>query len=347
MALNDHAAPPAEERWGPREVALLLALAGMWGLSFTFIKVAVAEVTPLWIVATRVLVGGALLAAAVRLRALRVPWGDRPFLLHLLVLAVATNLVPWTAVAWAQQFIPSGLTAVVNALVPVASLAIAVGVGQERLWATRAVGMALAVVGATVVASDELGAPESATAVLVIVAATVAYGGSAVYAKRHVSGRHPPLVVAFGQVAWSAVLVTPVAALTGPVPLPGRIGDTALLSLLGLGVLGTGLAFLTFYTLVERVGATGATTVTYLIPVVGVTAGVLFLDEALTLAIVAGTALILVGVALTNRRPPTRAGPGHATVAGPGEGEAVRPAPVAAPAGPPTRSSARGSRRSA
>ncbi len=292
--------PRTSSAFAPRDLGLLFSLAAMWGLSFLFIKVAVADVTPLWIVAARVTLGGVLLAVIVRLRGVEIPrervvWG------HLLVLALVTNMIPWVGIAWAQQFLPSGVTAMTNSLTPIATLTVAVAIGQESLTTRRLAGLAIAVAGTLVVVASELGTPERAVALVVAVSATLMYGAGAVYARHFVTGRVRPLATAFGQLAWSVVILVPLAAATGPAPLPGRVSLTAIGSLAALGIFGTGLAFLVFYVLMERVGATNATLVTYLIPVVGVTAGIVVLGERFGANVPVGGALIIAGVWLAQR----------------------------------------------
>jgi drug/metabolite transporter (DMT)-like permease len=258
-------------------------------------------VSPAWIVAIRTGVGGAVLVVLLRVRGRPWPRGATMWR-HLLVLAVLGNAVPWGAVAWAQQSIPSGLSAVVNSLVPLSTLVVAAAVGVERLSVRRVFGLLAALAGTAVVVAGEVGAPERTVAVIVVAAATLLYGSTAVYAKRYVSDRLPALSVAAGQVLLACVVTLPVAAVLGPTPRVTALSAGAVWSLLALGAVGTGLAFLLFYLLIERVGATSTTMVTYLIPVVGVAAGWLLLGERLGPNVLVGAVLILVGVTLAQRQ---------------------------------------------
>lgn len=292
------------------DLGLFVALALTWGLSFVFIKTAVAEVSPLWIVAVRTIVGATVLLVILRLRGRTLPrdprvWG------HLVVLAIIGNTVPWAGVAWAQQFIPSGLTSVVNSLVPASTLAIAAGIGLERLTRHRIIGLVLAMTGTVIVVAGELGAPGGAAAILVVVIATTLYGASAVYTKRFVSDRHPPLVLATGQVLAAAVMILPVAWIVGPTPAWSTLSGGVVGSLAALGALGTGMAFLLFYVLIARVGATNATMVTYVTPVIGLVAGWLLLDERFGGNVIIGAAVIIVGIWLAQRQ----VAPAHADAA--------------------------------
>jgi drug/metabolite transporter (DMT)-like permease len=298
--------PDVRSTFAPRDVGLLASLAAMWGLSFLFIKVAVPVVAPLWIVAARCLVGALVLLVVLRIRGTALPRGARVWR-DLTILAALGNAVPWGLMAWATQFLPSGLVAVVNALAPTSTLVIAILVGLEAPSLRRAAGLVLALCGTAIAVSSNLGAPGTVLAVLAVVLATVCYGAGTVYAKQRVSGNHPPLAIATGQVLMAALLAIPVAAITAPWPDVSAITPAIAGSLVALGVFGTGAAFLAFYTLIARVGATNSILVTYLIPVVALLAGAVVLGEPLTLVVAVGTALTIGGVWLAQRERRTTA----------------------------------------
>jgi drug/metabolite transporter (DMT)-like permease len=286
--------------FAPRDAALLLALSGMWGLSFLFIEVALRGLNPLWIVAGRTLTGATFLNVVLRFARQPLPrsaslWG------HVALLGVLANALPWGAIAWAQQAIPSALAGILMALVPTSTLVLSVVAGQERLNFRRGVGLLLSLVGVGAAVADGLSETGRLSATLVMVAVTVVNAFGAVYAKRFVSGRAAPLTIATGQVSCAALASFVGALLVSPLPTSAALAPMVLASVTALGAFGTGAAFLAFYVLIERVGATNATLVTYLIPLVAVIAGVLLLGEQLTPQVVAGGALILAGIWLTQR----------------------------------------------
>lgn len=293
---------PTTSSFTPGDAGLFLLLTAMWGLSFLFIKVAVGAFSPLWVVALRTAVGATVLLAIVGLRGRRLPPPGRIWL-HLLVLAAIGNAVPWGAIAWAQQAIPSGLASVVNSLVPASTLLVAAATGVERLTLRRAVGLLVALGGTVVVVSGEVGAPDRFVSVLVVAAATVMYGAASVYAKRFVSGAAPALTIATGQVALAALLSLPLAVAVGPEPDLTAVSPEVVGATLALGALGTGFAFLLFYVLIDRVGPTNTTMVTYLMPVVGVIAGALVLDERFGVHVLVGGAVTVAGIWLAQRHP--------------------------------------------
>jgi drug/metabolite transporter (DMT)-like permease len=293
--------PSSPRGFGPVEAGLLLALSGMWGLSFLFVELALRELGPLWIVAGRTGVGGLVLVVLLHVRGRRLPTGLRVWG-HLAVLGILNNAVPWTALAWAQQSLPSGLAALLMAIVPTSTLLVSALVGLERITGVRMVGLLLALAGVGAIVADDLEQPGRVVAVLVVVAATLLYASGAVYAKTFVSGKLPPLVLATGQVLSAATFTLPMALLfDASRPVLGELSGTTIVAVGLLGALGTGFAFLLFYMLIERVGATNATMTTYLIPLVAIVAGAVVLGERLGLAAGIGGALIVAGIWLAQR----------------------------------------------
>ena len=296
-------APPAlsARSYGASDVALLAALSSMWGLSFLFIELALRELAPLWIVVGRTGTGGVVLLMLLALRRTAPPvrlrtWG------HLLVLGSVNNAAPWAAIAWAQQSLPSGLTALLMAVVPTSTLLVSALVGLEHITRRRLLGLILALGGVAAIVLGDLDEPGRAVAVLVVVVATLAYATGAVYAKSFVSGTVAPLPLATGQVLCATAVSIPVAlAVEGGPPAIRTLSDTTLVSIILLGALGTGLAFFVFYTLIARVGATNTTMVTYLIPLVAIVAGAIVLDERLGVPALAGGVLIVLGIWLAQR----------------------------------------------
>jgi drug/metabolite transporter (DMT)-like permease len=287
--------------FAPRDVAILVSLAMMWGLSFLFIKVAVDVVSPLWIVAARCVVGALVLVVLLRARGGRLPRGRRTWI-DLTVLAALGNALPWGLMAWATLYLPSGLVAVVNALAPTSTLVIAILAGLEAASLRRIAGLVIALGGTALAVSSSIGSPGTTLAVLAIMLATVCYGAGTVYAKQKVSGTHPPLAIATGQVLMAAAMSVPVAAVTSPFPVVSDLTPAILGSLAALGIFGTGLAFRAFYGLIASVGATNTIMVTYLIPVVALLAGAVVLGEPLTLVVIVGTALTIGGIWLAQRQ---------------------------------------------
>ena len=292
---------PSAKSYSAGDAVLLLALSSMWGLSFLFIEISLRELAPLWIVVGRTGVGGLVLLTLLAIRRTGLPnrlrtWG------HLLILGSVNNAAPWAAIAWAQQSLPSGLTALLMAVVPTSTLVVSALVGLERVTRRRLLGLVLALGGVAAIVLGDLDEPGRVLAVLVVVTATLAYAAGAVYAKSFVSGTVAPLPLATGQVMCATAVSVPVAlAVEGAPPALTTLGGATLTSVFLLGALGTGFAFFVFYTLIARVGATNTTMVTYLIPLVAIVAGAIVLDERLGVPALVGGALIVLGIWLAQR----------------------------------------------
>lgn len=290
----------------PRDALLLFLLASFWGHSFLFIKIAVmADVPPGWIVTARMLTGGLLLVLIGRLTGAVWP-RDFPTMGKLTVAGILGAALPWAGQAWAQRYLDSGLTAVLNACTPLATLGMAIAAGQERLQRNRLLGIGCAIAGTLIIIGGEVQAGRSLAALLVAALATLGYAFSAVYTRAQLSGRVGYLPAAALQLLAGGVFLAPcAAAIHGPPP--AHLEPAVLLALLALGVLGTGLAFLVFFTLLANVGATNTSMVTYIAPIIALAAGALYRGERFGSNVLLGGVVLLFGVWLVQRTPPGEA----------------------------------------
>ena len=280
-----------------------MLLAGIWGWSFLFIKVAVAGLTPSTVAALRVGLGAAVVLGFVRARNLHVPHGW-VWWRHFVVVAIAGSAIPFTLLAWGEQHISSALTAVLNASTPLFAALFAGLLLGDRLRPAQVAGLILGFVGVAVavgLAVEDL-AGAALGGELAAVAAGAGYGLAFAYSRRHLT-TIPPVVAAGGQLLTATVLLAPVAVVTsvrqGFHPTPTRAASVVL-----LGVLGTGLAYVLSYRLIADLGPTRASLVTYLIPIVAVTIGVVFLDEEFSVRLVVGGGLTIAGISLLNLTGP-------------------------------------------
>ena len=277
----------------------LFLLAGIWGWSFLLIKVAVGGMPPGAVAFTRVALGMLVLLVVVRLKRLRLPTG-RTAWRHFAVVGLFGSALPFTLLAWGEQHIASALAAVLNASTPLFAALLAAFFLGQRLRRSQSVGLLLGFIGVGVAAG--LGASELSGSSLVgevaAIAAGASYAVAIVYAKRHL-GDLSPLVAAAGQLVMATVLALPVALVT-TVREGLDLTPRRLLAVCLLGVVGTGLAYVLLYRVIADLGATMASAVTYLVPVMAVTAGLLFLHEPFHLRLVAGGVLIIGGIVLLN-----------------------------------------------
>jgi drug/metabolite transporter (DMT)-like permease len=288
-----------------RHIGLLSALAAIWGGSYLLIKYALEDLSAPMIVWARVAIAAVVLLALIRatmgggaVRGVAHELRDRPRSALLLgTLAVA---LPFTLITLGELEVPSGLTAV---LISPASLFVAMFAPwidpSERIDRRQAAGMVIGLAGvALVVGVESVQSVGELLGALAMLGAAVCYALSSFVVKRrygHLAAMQTSLV----SITVTAVVTFPLAVATLPSALPGA---RAVASVLVLGAVGTALAFVIFYKLINEVGAGRASLVSYLAPGVALFYGALLLDEAITAAAIAGLVLILGGVAIASRR---------------------------------------------
>ncbi len=284
---------------------MYLALAAVWGSSFLCMKVGLEGLAPAQVVLARVVLGAtALVVVALATRAAW-PRGVRQWG-HLAVLGVLLCVVPFLLFAWAGERVPSSLSSILNATTPLmTALASAALLPTERLTRRQRYGLALGAVGVVVVvgpwdAVRSLATAAPLTAVLACLGATACYGIGMTYLRRFVTPLGlPPVTVAVGQVGVAAVLMLLAAPVVATAPV--HLTTSAVLAMVALGALGTGLAYMWNTTVVGAWGAQRASTVTYLTPLVGVVLGVLVLGERLHWYEPVGGLLVVAGVVVAQR----------------------------------------------
>lgn len=291
---------PDGPRWLVPGAFILLGL--LWGSSFLWIKIAVdGGLGPANLVAYRMSIGALGMLVFLPFIRQSLP-RDLESLGHLAVLGLINAALPIFLISWGEQLIDSGTAAVLNSLTPIFSLIIAgLWLRTEPVTALRVMGVLLGFGGAAVLASRELGLHGDSTVLFGVAAVTIAafsYAGGASYATYRVKGTHR-YVVAGGTLLFAAIYGWIAAfALEGPqIPPSGTI-----IAVAWLGVLGSFVAYLCFFLLIERLGATMATMVTYIFPVVGVALGVIVLLEPLDARLLIGTALVVVGIIVVSLR---------------------------------------------
>ncbi|GAC1333972.1 MAG: DMT family transporter [Candidatus Dormibacteria bacterium] len=292
----------------------LTALAGIWGASFLFIKIAVREIPPIPLVFGRCL--AATVALGIYLLVTKVPMSQvlsvwRPGL----VVGIVNAALPYTLIAGAEQYVDSSLAGILNATAPLWTALLAPLFAEaDRFHPRQGIGLAMGFVG-TVILAHPTGnlLSSSFLGALAVVAATLAYAVATHYSRRHFQGV-PSQVPAFLQCAFAAVILAPLLLVSHPTHLPS-IG--AISAMLWLGVGATGVAMVISFRLIKKVGASRTIVVTYLIPPVALFWGVLFLHERPTLPVLGALALILGGVYFITHRG------GHVMATLPGDAAAA------------------------
>ncbi len=299
----------------PRDLALLCALASLWGASFMFIKVIVEEIGPVGLVFFRVCLGAVGLLVIARLRGLRfvdfrpashghgaVRWGWGAFV----VVGLLGTTLPFLLISWGEQHIPSGTAGILNATAPLFAAVLAPWFpvrGGDPLIPRQLLGLAVGFGGAALLVLSRaetagVSGREALLGELAIVLASLCYAAGGLVTRRAFAGR-PSLVPATGQTCVAVgLMAVPFAVWGRPEVMPGWdvIG-----SLLALGLGGTVLAYVFFYELIRSVGAARALMVTYLASGMSLAYGAVLLGESVTLVALAGLTLIVSGVAVVAR----------------------------------------------
>ena len=289
-----------------REWTLLTLLSILWGGSFYFVEVALADLPPFTVVWARVAIGAGVLWAALLARG-DAPQIDRRLALRMTALGLVSNAAPFSLLTWGQTTIGAGLAAVLNATTPLWTAVIAHwATTDEKLTTLKAAGVVCGVAGvATMVGPSGLGG--DAFAQLAVIGATLCYAVAALYGRGFGRRGLKPMQIAAGQLTGATLLLTPVALIAErPWTLPAP-GTDALLAVVAIGAVSTALAYLIFYRLLATAGATNLTLVTFLVPITAASLGALFLGERFDGGQILGIAVIAAGLALFDGRAPRMA----------------------------------------
>lgn len=278
----------------PKDYRDLFTLAAIWGGSFLFMHLSVAEFGPLALVEVRVGVSALFLLAVAGLRGkLGVVWRHAR---HISVAGIFASGLPFLLFNVAAQTVPAGFMAVINAMTPLFGALIARIWLRERLTRARVAGLMLGFTGIVLLVWNDLSfaAGGMGLGVLACLGASLCYGFAACYTTRYLKGVDP-IALAAGAITASALVLLPFAVYAWPsTPISGAAWAAAL----ALALLCTGLAYLIFYGLIDRVGASRSITVTFLVPLFGIFWGVLFLNEPVSPRMLAATAIVLFGTLL-------------------------------------------------
>ena len=283
------------------DLALLFILGTLWGSSYLFIKVTVAEVPALTLVAGRLLLAALLMAGLLRVLKLAMP-RERRVWRHYAVLGLINMALPFSLITWGEQHISSGLASLLTSTLPIFTVLLAHVVSRdERITPHKLLGVGVGFAGVGILIWPDLqqGLEANLLGQLAVVAASLSYAAGTLYARDRLRGQ-APLASAAGQITMAAAFMVPLSLLVDrPFDLSPSL--PALASWVGLALLGTIVAYIMYFTLLARNSATFVSTVTYIVPVSGLLLGTLVLDEPLSGNLLISLALILTGVLLVRR----------------------------------------------
>jgi drug/metabolite transporter (DMT)-like permease len=293
-----------------RALPVLFGLGGVWGASFLFIKVIVDETGPLELVAGRMFFGALAVGLFVLYRRLPVPFQPR-LIAGAAVLALVGNVIPFALIAWGEEHIDSGTASVLNSTVPVFTAVFAAALlEEEHFTAARLGGLVLAMFGILVLTGDDVLHITDASVLgqMAVIAAAACYGIAAVLARTLLKSQDP-VGLSIVQLCMGTLLVIPILFIISGTP-DYSLSLEAALSLVALGVFGTGFGYIVYLWLIEKMGSVRASLVTYIVPVMGLLLGWLVLDESAGLNTILGALLIVAGVASVMRgQAPVRRSP--------------------------------------
>jgi drug/metabolite transporter (DMT)-like permease len=261
-----------------------------------FVKLALRGLSPIQVVLGQLGLGAIVLLGVLAVRHRSLPHTPRMWV-YLAGMAALANVAPYLLFSWSEQRISAGLAGALSGTTPLLTLLLAHALGVGRLTVTRVFGLVLGLVGVVLLAAPWHDGTRtvSLAGVLAALGAAACYAGSYVYARRLLTNRDTePLVLSAAQLTVGACLVGVAIPWLGHEQV--TFTSTVVLSVVALGVLSTGIAYVLNYRLIQDEGPTAASMTNYLTPVVAVLLGVLFVDERLSWNLVVGTAIVLLGV---------------------------------------------------
>jgi drug/metabolite transporter (DMT)-like permease len=282
---------PGDGRVDARDWLLLGLLSVLWGGSFFFNGVALKELPPLTLVFLRVALAALMLLPLLSIYRMSFPRGVDGWKPYAAV-ALFNNVLPFSLIVTGQTFVSSGLASILNATTPLFTVVVMALAGEERLFARRVAGVIAGLIGVIILRGGVVvEMAGQGIGILLCLAAALSYGVAALLARRQLAGS-PPLASATFQLLSSSVMMSVVAGIVDrpwTLPMPGV---TTWLAVLGLAALSTALAYLVFFQILQRSGATNVMLVTLLIPVTAILLGSLGLGEAISMREIAGAAVI-------------------------------------------------------
>jgi drug/metabolite transporter (DMT)-like permease len=290
-----------------KEYLVLFALAALWGASFLFIKVAIADMTPLTLVAVRLVFGALGLLIVVPFKpAIMKGWTTRLWAFFLV--AVFNAIIPYLAISWGEESVPSGMAAILNATTPLVVVIVSNWwPGGERLSWPRFAGVLVGFVGVALLIGPAAiatgGSPLYLLGAFSVLVGAASYAFGSLFARGMLTGL-PLMQPAIGQTAMGAFILAPIAGIALAIQPPTHVPSIwAIASALALAFGGTSLAYICYFWLIEHVGPTRTLIVTYLLPCFALVYGALLLHESVGLNAIGGLTLILTGIFLTGRKP--------------------------------------------
>ncbi|MEO5966374.1 MAG: DMT family transporter [Candidatus Limnocylindrales bacterium] len=287
--------------------ALFLGLGFLWGSSYLWIKIGLETVPPLTLIAGRLVLASIFLWTVVLVTREPLPRSRRQYG-HLLVMACVNIVVPFILIAEGERSIDSALASILNATVPLFVIVMApFFIPEEGITWPKVGGLALGFAGVILLVAPDLVNLSDAdfTGEVMLLGSSLFYAMGNVYAKRNVKGLAPRIPALF-QVFFAALIIVPLALVIDRPLGTVHPAPEAIFAITWLGILGSGFAYICYFTILANWGATRTSMVAYLLPVVGIALGAAVLNDPITINRVAGALLVIAGIALVNSGPALR-----------------------------------------
>lgn len=279
---------------------LLLCLGMCWGPSFLFIKVAVEFVPPITLTFLRILIGATILYIILKFKQIKLPKFGKCWK-HFAIMAFFSSAAPFSLFGFGEKFVDSSLASIINGSTSLFTILLAhFTTKNDRLTTSKIIGAAIGFSGLIILIFPSLTSSKSSlVGVLCVTAASISYSIAFIYSKNHIRG-FKPLVVPCAQLIMSSLILFS-ASLIFENPLEiTYISIEAIFSILGLGILGSALAFIIYYKLLEETSASYTSMVNYITPIFGAILGYLVLGENLGINGLFGAFFIMLGVMISN-----------------------------------------------
>ena len=276
----------------------------IWGASFLFIAVGATALPAFGVAFARLLIGAITLFVIIKVKGYKIPT-DRDTWVKFLIGGAFMSAIPFTLFAYAETHVTSALAGIVNSTTPIATvLAILIAFRSEKISRAQWFGLGIGIIGSMVLIGAWQGFGENELLpVLALFVATICYGFGGPFIRRYIEPKKLPTEVgAFGQVAGGALIVLPLYAFATPAKVIGPIDIWVVLSMLALGALGSGVAYVAYYNVLKAAGSPVASTITLVTPIVAVLLGVLVLGEGIHWYEPVGGAVIIFGAAVAQGR---------------------------------------------
>lgn len=278
----------------PRDLFDLILLAALWGASFLFMRVTVAEFGAIPLIAVRVTIAAIFLMPFV-------VWQKRQnqireHALKITIVGILNSAIPFSLIAFSTLYLTAGFASILNAVTPIFTAMIGFFWFSQRLSKLAVFGLFIGLVGVVMLVWDKVGFADENTSMAISAGllAAVCYAIAANFSKQHLVGINP-LALSAGSLIGAGLFLLPLAIYFWPQQMPST---SSWINLLVLAIACTGFAYILYFRLIERTGPANATTVTFLMPLFGMLWGGLFLNETVSVETLIACGVILLGTGL-------------------------------------------------